>query len=106
MRMILARLMASGSIVTATCGVAGEAVVRWNPEPTEINGRKVYQLKGKVRGSRRGDGIQSPGQGHVAFIKLPERCANLCFGGPKRNRLYMAASHSLYAFSVEAYGAI
>ena len=40
------------------------------------------------------------------FIKLPERCANLCFGGPKNNRLYMASSHSLYAFYVEAHGAV
>jgi sugar lactone lactonase YvrE len=24
-----------------------------------------------------------------------ERCANVCFGGPKHNRLFMAASQSL-----------
>ncbi|MEX2520037.1 MAG: SMP-30/gluconolactonase/LRE family protein [Paracoccaceae bacterium] len=30
-------------------------------------------------------------------IRLPEVCGNLCFGGPKRNRLFMAASQSLYA---------
>ena len=42
----------------------------------------------------------------IGFIRLPERCANLTFGGPKRNRLYMAASHSLYALYVEAVGAI
>ena len=33
----------------------------------------------------------------LAFIRLPERCANLTFGGPKNNRLYMAGCHSLYA---------
>ncbi|MDP3614222.1 MAG: SMP-30/gluconolactonase/LRE family protein, partial [Rubrivivax sp.] len=33
----------------------------------------------------------------LAHIHLPERCANVCFGGPKNNRLFMAASHSLYA---------
>ena len=41
----------------------------------------------------------------LAHIRLPERCANLCFGGPKNNRLYMAACHSVYALYVEAHGA-
>ena len=74
-------------------------------EPAEINGRQVYQLKGK---SEDLDGVMvfNPQGKAIAFIKLPERCANLCFGGPKRNRLYMAASHSLYAFYVEAHGAV
>src|SRR5205085_331268 len=47
----------------------------------------------------------SPQGKPLAHIRLPERCANLCFGGPKNNRLYMAASHSLYALYVEAHGA-
>jgi gluconolactonase len=33
-------------------------------------------------------------------IRLPEICGNICFGGPKRNRLFMAASQSLYAVYV------
>jgi gluconolactonase len=33
----------------------------------------------------------------IGRIRLPEVCGNLCFGGPKRNRLFMAASQSLYA---------
>ena len=33
----------------------------------------------------------------IGFIALPERCANVCFGGVKRNRLFMAASHSVYS---------
>ena len=41
----------------------------------------------------------------IGHIHLPERCANLCFGGAGRNRLYMAASHSLYALYVETRGA-
>jgi len=36
---------------------------------------------------------------------LPERCANLCFGGAKRNRLFMASSQSVYAIYVNAQGA-
>jgi gluconolactonase len=42
----------------------------------------------------------------IGRILLPERAANLCFGGAKRNRLFMAASQSLYALYVNAQGAI
>ncbi len=42
----------------------------------------------------------------IGHIHLPERCANLCFGGPRRNRLFMAASHSLYALFVNVQGAV
>jgi gluconolactonase len=42
----------------------------------------------------------------IGRILLPERCANLCFGGMKRNRLFMAASQSIYSLYVEAQGAI
>ena len=42
----------------------------------------------------------------VAHIHLPERCANVCFGGARRNRLFMAASHSLYAVYVNTQGAV
>jgi gluconolactonase len=74
-------------------------------EPTDVGGRKVYQLKGK---SEDLDGVMvfNPQGKPLAFIKLPERCPNLTFGGPKNNRLYMASSHSLYALYVEAHGAV
>ncbi len=41
----------------------------------------------------------------IGQILLPEICANICFGGTKRNRLFMAASTSLYAVYVETQGA-
>jgi gluconolactonase len=41
----------------------------------------------------------------IGRILLPERCANVCFGGVKRNRIFMAASQSIYALYVEAQGA-
>ena len=40
----------------------------------------------------------------IGRILLPERCANVCFGGRKRNRLFMTASQSVYALYVEAQG--
>jgi gluconolactonase len=42
----------------------------------------------------------------IGKIHLPETCANLCFGGKKKNRLFMTASTSVYAVYVEAVGAM
>ena len=74
-------------------------------EPTDVGGRKVFQLRGR---SEDLDGVMvfNPQGKAIAFIKLPERCANLCFGGPKNNRVYMTACHSLYALYVESHGAV
>ncbi|NPU09217.1 SMP-30/gluconolactonase/LRE family protein [Bradyrhizobium sp. 83002] len=74
-------------------------------EPVDVNGRKVFPLKGKPEDL---DGVMvfNPQGKPIGFIRLPERCANLTFGGPKNNRLYMAASHSLYALYVETEGAV
>jgi gluconolactonase len=38
-------------------------------------------------------------------IRLPEVCANLAFGGPKRDRVFMTASQSLYVLQVGIQGA-
>jgi gluconolactonase len=53
------------------------------------------------------DGVHifAPDGDRIGHILLPEKCANLCFGGAKRNRLFMAASQSIYAVYVEAQGA-
>jgi len=41
----------------------------------------------------------------IGFVKLPETASNLCFGGPKRNRLFITASQSLYSLYVNTRGA-
>lgn len=41
----------------------------------------------------------------IGQILLPEICSNICFGGPKRNRLFMTASRSLYSVYVNTQGA-
>lgn len=53
------------------------------------------------------DGVHvfAPDGQRIGLIHLPEICANICFGGEKRNRLFMAASQSLYAVYVETQGA-
>ena len=47
----------------------------------------------------------SPDGTRIGQIHLPEICANLCFGGAGKNRLFMAGSQSLYAVYVETTGA-
>ena len=54
----------------------------------ELDGVAVYNPQGKK----------------IAKILLPERCANLCFGGVRRNRLFMAASHSIYSLFTNTFG--
>jgi gluconolactonase len=57
--------------------------------PLGYAGVLVYNAKGKL----------------IGRIRLPEVCANLCFGGPKRNHLFMTASQSIYLLQVQTQGA-
>ncbi len=61
----------------------------WGMGDAELDGVRVFNHAGAP----------------IGHIALPERCANLCFGGRWRNRLFMAASHSLYALYVNTQGA-
>ena len=58
-------------------------------------------------GSAQQDGVRifDPNGKPIGFVALPERSANVCFGGAKRNRLFMAASHSVYSLYVNTQGA-
>jgi gluconolactonase len=75
---------------TATDVGGGMKAHLQNGKTEDFDGVKVFNSAGKA----------------IGFIRLPERCANLEFGGPKRNRLYMTSSHSLYALYVESHGAV
>ena len=57
-------------------------------------------------GNEEQDGVLvfAPDGVNIGRIRLPERCANVCFGGPKRNRLFMAASQSIYSLYVNTQG--
>ncbi|MGL4967156.1 MAG: SMP-30/gluconolactonase/LRE family protein [Inquilinus sp.] len=59
-------------------------------------------------GSEALDGVMifNPDGKPIGRIALPERCANLCFGGEMRNRLFMASSQSVYSLYVGTQGAI
>ena len=67
--------------------VDGNLWCGWGMTP-ELDGVRVFTPQGEP----------------IGHIALPERCANVCFGGRKRNRLFMAASHSLYALYVNTQG--
>ena len=71
------------------CDVDGNLWCGWGMSP-ELNGIAVFAPDGTM----------------IGRIALPERAANVCFGGTKRNRLFMAASHSLYAVYVNTQGAV
>jgi gluconolactonase len=83
-----------------------------NAGPGTIDGFRV-DVDGNLwcgwgMGSEELDGVSifTPQAKLIGHIKLPERCANLCFGGQKRNRLFMAAGHSLYSVYVNTQGAL
>jgi gluconolactonase len=54
------------------------------------------------------DGVRcyAPDGDMIGKIHLPEGCANLCFGGKKRHRLFMTASTSVYSLHLNTTGAL
>jgi gluconolactonase len=66
----------------------------------------VWASAGWVGDGYDGVHVFEPKEGkRIGQIKLPEICSNVCFGGTKRNRLFMTASTSVYAVYVETRGA-
>ena len=118
-------------LYVADTGVGGNDIKVWDVDGTSIkNGKQYASMKmdgfdkvGHSDGIRAdvdgniwssagwvGEGydgvhIFAPNGDRIGQILLPENCANLCFGGRKRNRLFMAASQSLYAVYTNAAGA-
>jgi gluconolactonase len=72
------------------CDIDGNLWCGWGMGSTALDGVMIFAP----------DGVP------IGRIALPERCANLCFGGIKRNRLFMAASQSIYALYVNTQGAV
>jgi gluconolactonase len=70
--------------------VDGNLWCGWGMGSDELDGVRIFDPEGKP----------------IGHIGLPERAANLCFGGRYRNRLFIAASHSLYALYVNTQGAL
>ena len=78
----------------------------WNARRLPLRHRRQSLVR-LGHDTRRSTGcmVFSPQGEPIGKIALPERCANVCFGGRHRNRLFMAASHSLYALYVNTQGA-
>ncbi len=68
--------------------VDGNLWCGWGMGSPELDGVMVFNPEGRL----------------IGRIRLPERCANVCFGGPMRNRLFMAASQSVYSLYVNTQG--
>jgi gluconolactonase len=85
-----------GALDGFSVDVAGRIWAGWGSDGSEgadaeaLDGVRVFDRDG------------SP----IGHIHLPERCANVCFGGAHNNRLFMASSHSLYALFVNTQGAV
>ena len=71
------------------CDMDGNLWCGWGMGSDELDGVRIFSPAGEPLG----------------HIHLPERCANVCFGGARRNRLFMAASQSVYALYVNTQGA-
>ena len=65
----------------------------------------IWASAGWVGDGYDGVHIFAPDGDRIGQILLPEICSNVCFGGTKRNRLFMTGSQSLYAVYVETQGA-
>jgi len=85
-----------GALDGFACDVQGNLWCGWggdgsaDADPVALDGVRVFDPQG----------------GAIGHVHLPERCANVCFGGAKNNRLFMASSHSLYALYVNVQGAV
>ncbi|ROP56220.1 gluconolactonase [Enterobacter sp. BIGb0383] len=79
----------NGTADGIACDIDGNLWCGWGMGTEELDGVRVFNTAGKA----------------IGMIHLPERCANLCFGGRASNRLFMASSTSIYALYVNTQGA-
>jgi gluconolactonase len=65
----------------------------------------IWSSAGWVGDGYDGVHVFAPDGARIGLIRLPEICSNVCFGGTRRNMLFMTASQSLYSVPVETRGA-
>nr|WP_319391934.1 SMP-30/gluconolactonase/LRE family protein [uncultured Cohaesibacter sp.] len=68
------------------------------------DGMRTDELGNLWSSSARGVETYGPDGSHKGYIAIPETVSNLCFGGRKRNRLFITASTSVYAVYVAVKG--
>jgi len=79
-----------GTIDGLRCDIHGNLWCGWGMGSDDLDGVMIVSPQGKL----------------IGRIALPERCANLCFGGVMRNRLFMASCQSVYALYVNTQGVV
>ena len=89
-RQIFAVADDGGALDGFRCDEDGNLWCGWGMGSAELDGVVVFSQTGE----------------RIGRIALPERCANLCFGGRRRNRLFMAASRSVYSLYVNTRGCV
>lgn len=72
------------------CDEDGNVWCGWGMGSEELDGVRIFNSRGTP----------------IGHIHLPERCANLCFGGRHLNRLFMAGGQNLYSLFVNTKGAV
>ena len=80
-------------------------IVKWWWWDGAYQGMGLWMGWGMGDAAHDGVNIYNPEGALIGRIQLPERCANLCFGATNRNRLFMAASKSVYTLYVNTQGA-
>jgi len=70
--------------------IDGNLWVGWGMGKAGLDGVSIFNPQGKL----------------IGRIDLPERCANLCFGGRHRNRLFMCGSTSMFSLFVNTQGVL
>jgi gluconolactonase len=95
-------VLASGAVIEKM--VATEMAGFADGIRCDVDGN-VWASAGWVGEGYDGVHIFHPDGTRIGRIELPEICSNVCFGGTKRNRLFMTGSTSLYAVYVETQGA-
>ena len=97
-----------GMLVIERAGPGGK---RADPERVGSDGVRcdvegnVWASAGWAGAGLDGVHVFNPEGQRIGLIKLPETASNLCFGGPKRNRLFITASQSLFSLHVNTRGA-
>ena len=92
--------LANGRVFVQTLGAAG----RSDGVRTDMDGN-IWITMGSGDPNESGVRCYAPNGDLIGKIHIPETCANLCFGGRKKNRLFICGSTSIYAVYLETVGA-
>ena len=96
----------NGKVFATNKGMLSDKAAKGNSDGVrcDVEGN-LWASAGWIGDGYDGVHVFNPAGKLLGHIKLPETASNLCFGGPKRNRLFITASQSLYSLYVNTRGA-